>query len=83
MNSKSPLLDIVYGVLQGSIPGPLLFLLYGSDLPQESKLLDPIVSADDINLFYLGKDAHSLFNTVNNELSNISHWFNSSKLSLN
>ena len=39
--------------------------------------------ADDTNLFYSGKDIHSLFNTVNNELSNISHWFNSNKLSLN
>ena len=39
--------------------------------------------ADETNLFYSGKDIHSLFNTVNNELSNISHWFNSNKLSLN
>ena len=39
--------------------------------------------ADDRNLFYSGKDIHSLFNTVNNDLSNISHWFNSSKSSLN
>ena len=60
-----------------------LFLLYINDLPQASKLLDPIMFADDTNLFYSGKDIHSLFNTVNNELSNISHWFNSNKLSLN
>ena len=39
--------------------------------------------ADDTNLFYSGKDIHSLFNTVNNELPNISHLFNSNKLSLN
>ena len=39
--------------------------------------------ADDTNLFYSGKDIHSLFNNVNNDLSNISHWFNSSKSSLN
>ena len=39
--------------------------------------------ADDTNLFYSGKDIHSLFNTVNNELSNIRQWFNSNKLSLN
>ena len=46
-----------------------------NDLPQESNLLDPTMFADDTNLFYSGKDIHSLFNTVNNELSNISHWF--------
>ena len=39
--------------------------------------------AEDTNLFYPGKDIHSLFNTVNNELSNIRQWFNSNKLSLN
>ena len=68
VNSKSTLLNIVYGVLKGSILGHLLFLLYINDLPQASKLLDPIMFADDTNLFYLGKDIHSLFNTVNNEL---------------
>ena len=83
VNSKSALLDIVCGVPQGSIPGPWLFLLYINDIPQASKLLDPIMFADDINSFYSGKDIHSLFNTVNNELSNISHWFNSNKSSLN
>ena len=39
--------------------------------------------ANDKNLFYSGKDIQSLFSTANNELSNISHWFNSNKLSLN
>ena len=33
--------------------------------------------------FFSGKDSHSLFNTVNNEFSNINPWFNSNKLSLN
>ena len=39
--------------------------------------------ADNTNLFYSGKDIHSLFNTVKNGLLNISYWFNSKKLSLN
>ena len=39
--------------------------------------------AHGTNIFYSGKDIHSLFNTVHNELSNISHWFNSNKSSLN
>ena len=38
---------------------------------------------DDANLFYSGKDIHLFFNTVNNELSKISHWFNCKKLSIN
>ena len=50
--------------------------------PQALKLLDSLMFADGTNLFYLGKEIHSLFNTVNDELSNISHWFDSKKLSL-
>ena len=42
-----------------------------------------IMFVDDTNLFYPGKDILPLFNTVNNELLNISHWFVSNKLSLN
>ena len=83
VNSESTLLDIVCVVPQGSILGPLLFLFYINDLPQASKLLDPKIFADDTILFYLGKDTHSFFNAVNNELLNISHWFDSNKLSLN
>ena len=60
-----------------------IFLLYTNDLPQTSKLLDPIMFTDDTNLFYSGKDIHLLFNTVNNEFSNIGHLFNSNKISLN
>ena len=83
VNSKSNLLDVVYGVPQGSILRSLLFLLCINDLSPALKLFDPIMFADDTNLFYSGKDILSLFNNVNNDLSNISHWFNSSKSSLN
>ena len=82
-NSKSTLLDIACEVPQRSILGLLRFMLHINDLPQASKLLDPIIFADNTNLFCSGKDIHLLCNTAKNELSNISHWFNSNKLSLN
>ena len=77
------MLDIVCGVPPGSVLRTMVFLLYINDLPQASKLLGLIIFADDANLCYSGKDTYSLFNSVNNERSNISHWFNSNKLSLN
>ena len=74
--------NICYGVPQGSILGPLLFLLYVNDL-QNSSALDPIMFADDTNLFYEHKDLKTLFSLVKQELQKINEWFKANKLSLN
>ena len=69
-------------VPQGSILGPLLFLLYVNDLRYSSKL-DPIMSADDTNLFCEHKDLKTFFSLVNQGLQQINEWFEANKLSLN
>ena len=74
--------NILCGVPQGSILGPLLFLLYVNDLPNSS-VLDPIMFADDTNLFFEHTDLRILFSMVNDELEKIYEWFNANKLSLN
>ena len=64
---KTSTQNILCGVPQGSILGPLLFLLYVNDLPYSS-VLEPIMFADDTNLYFEHTDLRILFFMVNDEL---------------
>jgi hypothetical protein len=80
---KSNMLAINCGVPQGSILGPLLFLVYINDLPDICKKCFPVFFADDSNLFVSGNDPEQLISTINNEMLTIVNWLNTNKLSLN
>ena len=74
--------DIRAGVPQGSIPGPLLFLIYVNDLPNglksECKLF-----ADDTSLFSVAHDVNTSASDINNDLKLISDWVFQWKMSFN
>ena len=74
---------VSYGVPQGSVLGPLLFLIYTNDIHKCSEIFDFHLFADDTNLIYADKSLKSLEAVVNNELVNASHWLNANKLTLN
>ena len=82
-NCKSDLKDIVCGVPQGSILGPLLFILYVNYIIYTSNVLDFIFFADDTTILYSHKDISSKTNTINEELKEVSNWFKANKLSVN
>ena len=71
------------GVPQGSILGPLLFILNMNDICNVSKLMFTILYADDTCVLLRGTDLSKLIKLINSELNLLSTWFKSNKLSLN
>ena len=76
-------MTITCGVPQGSILGPLLFLLYINDIANVSNVLYCILFADDSNVFLTGKNINDMVATMNIELSKLVQWLKVNRLSLN
>jgi hypothetical protein len=79
---KSHLEENECGVPQGSILGPILFLLYINDI-QNSTFLKVLCFADDTTCSYSSSNTKKLYDTMNQELEKINQWFRANKLCLN
>ena len=88
-DTKSDVISLRTGVPQGSILGPLLFLIYMNDIVSASNVFKLIIYADDTNLntsIELISEYHPNIDInviLNKELSLISDWLKCNKLSLN
>ena len=78
-NSK----PIVVGVPQGSILGPLLFLIYINDFPKCLTSGKAIMFADDANLFFNSSSYKALYEVTNTQLKHVEAWLSANKLTLN
>ena len=71
------------GVPQGSVLGPLFFLIYINDIHQSSDKLNFFLFADDTTLLFAHKNLKVLEQVINSELTKVSEWLIANKLSLN
>ena len=74
---------VICGVPQGSVLGPLFFLLYVNDMVAACRELDLVLFADDTSIFAKARNASELFEKVNRGLVDLSKWFRCNKLTLN
>ena len=83
--SLSRICSLKCGVRQGTILGPLLFLIYNyiNDLPNCLTLCQPRMYADDTHIPYAGVDVNSIQLNVNHDLDNLNKWLISNKFTLN
>ena len=82
-SNDSSYLPIRCGVPQGSILGPLLFIIYINDLCNVSDVLKFFLFADDTNIFYSDKSVERVESIINENLKLLAKWFQINKLSLN
>ena len=79
----SDIKDLTCGVPQGSVLGPLLFILYTNDLPSCLSNSKSLLFADDTTIYLSGDCRKAMFSKMKADISELIEWFRANKLSLN
>ena len=82
-NELSDELPVTHRVPQGSILGPLLFVIYINDLPSVLDASQASLYADDTVIYYYGSSSQELTDKLNQDLLAVAKWLNEHKLTLN
>ena len=82
-NELSPGCVLNHGVPQGSVLGPLLFVLYINDLPKCLLSCSISMYADDTIVYFTGSDTNEIMVNLQNDLDRVEQWMNASSLVLN
>ena len=80
--TKSDFFNVSHGGPQGSVLGPILFLLYVNDLPNVSKF-ETTLFADDTNLHLSNTSLQQLQIEVSREINKVDKWITKNRLTLN
>ena len=83
LGAKSDALDVIFGVPQGSVLGPLLFLIYINDIINCSTLGKFILFADDTNIFISGKTLPEAYSKANKLLEELNNYMTTNLLHIN